>query len=87
VLRKSESAADQVRFRTVLYTTCEAVRIAALLLQPVMPESTATMLDMLGQPQDQRAFSDIAVRLAPGTALPPPAGVFPRYLPPDPDVD
>ena len=83
MLRKSESAADQVRFRTVLYTTCEAVRIAALLVQPVMPESAATMLDMLGQPHDQRAFGAIGARLAPGTALPPPSGVFPRYLPPD----
>ena len=84
VLRKSESAADQVRFRTVLYTTCEAVRIAALLVQPVMPESAATMLDLLGQPQDQRAFTATATRLAPGTALPAPSGVFPRYQPPDP---
>ena len=83
VLRKSDSAADQARFRTVLYTTCEAVRIAALLVQPVMPESAATMLDMLGQPHDQRAFGAIGARLAPGTALPPPSGVFPRYLPPD----
>jgi methionyl-tRNA synthetase len=87
VLRKSESAADQVRFRTVLYTTCEAVRIAALLVQPVMPASAATMLDLLGQPQDQRAFTAIGARLAPGTALPPPAGVFPRYQPPDPEVE
>jgi methionyl-tRNA synthetase len=84
VLRKSESDADQARFRTVLYVTCEAVRIAALLVQPVMPESAATMLDLLGQPQDQRAFSAIGARLAPGTALPPPSGVFPRYVIPDP---
>ncbi|HEY1441497.1 MAG TPA: methionine--tRNA ligase, partial [Mycobacterium sp.] len=33
VLRKSESESDQVRFRTVLYVTCEIVRIAALLVQ------------------------------------------------------
>jgi methionyl-tRNA synthetase len=84
VLRKSESDADQARFRTVLYVTCEAVRIAALLVQPVMPESAATMLDLLGRPQDQRAFSAIGARLAPGTALPPPSGVFPRYVIPDP---
>ncbi len=87
ILRKSESDADQARFRTVLYTTCEAVRIAALLVQPVMPESAAKMLDMLGQPPDQRAFSAIGARLAPGTALPPPAGVFPRYQAPDPEVE
>jgi methionyl-tRNA synthetase len=79
VLRKSESEADQARFRTVLYATCEAVRIAALLVQPVMPESAAKLLDLLGQAEDQRAFTAIGARLAPGTVLPPPTGVFPRY--------
>src|SRR6201997_1359790 len=81
VLRKSESDADQARFRTVLYTTCEAVRIAALLVQPVMPESAAKLLDLLGQAEDQRKFTAIGARLLPGTALPPPTGVFPRYQP------
>jgi methionyl-tRNA synthetase len=79
VLRKSESEADQTRFATVLYTTCEAVRIAALLIQPVMPESASKLLDLLGQPEDQRTFAAVATRLAPGTALPPPTAVFPRY--------
>jgi len=79
VLRKSESDADHVRFATVLYTTCEAVRIAALLIQPVMPESAGKLLDLLGQPADQREFAAIGTRLTPGTPLPAPAGVFPRY--------
>lgn len=79
VLRKSESEADQRRFRTVLYVTCEAVRIAALLVQPVMPESAGRLLDLLGQAHDQRTFAVVGARLTPGTALPPPAGVFPRY--------
>lgn len=84
VLRKSESEEDQARFRTVLYTTCEAVRIAALLAQPVVPDSAGKLLDLLGQPQDQRTFSAVGTRLVPGTALPAPTGVFPRYQPPDP---
>ncbi|BBN46891.1 methionine--tRNA ligase [Mycobacterium avium] len=79
VLRKSESEADQTRFRTVLYVTCEVVRIAALLVQPVMPESAGKLLDLLGQGQDRRAFDALGARLAPGTVLPPPTGVFPRY--------
>ena len=70
---------EQARFRTVLYTTLEIVRIAALLSQPVMPESTGKLLDLLGQPDDQRTFAAIGTRLAPGTALPAPVGVFPRY--------
>jgi methionyl-tRNA synthetase len=83
VLRKSEAAADQARFRAVLYTTCEVVRIAALLIQPVMPDSAAKLLDLLGQNGSQRAFTAVGTRLAPGTALPPPTGVFPRYQAPD----
>ncbi len=79
VLRKSAEAADQQRFGTVLYTTMEVVRIAALLVQPVMPASAAKLLDLLGQPVDERDFTAIGVRLAPGTVLPAPEGVFPRY--------
>jgi methionyl-tRNA synthetase len=75
VLRKT----DETRFCTVLYTTLETVRIAALLSQPVMPESMAKLLDLLGQPADQRNFAAIGTRLAPGTALPAPVAVFPRY--------
>ena len=76
VLRKDRR---RQRFRTVLYTTLEIVRIAALLSQPVMPESTGKLLDLLGQADDQRTFAAIGTRLAPGTALPAPVGVFPRY--------
>ncbi|KWX68554.1 methionine--tRNA ligase [Mycobacterium sp. NAZ190054] len=75
VLRKT----DADRFATVLYTTLEVVRIAALLSQPVMPASTAKLLDLLGQPEDRRAFDAIGTRLVPGTVLPAPSGVFPRY--------
>ena len=80
VLRKSEAAADQQRFSTVLYTTLEVVRIAALLVQPVMPGSAATLLDLLGQPADSRDFAAIGTRIAPGVELPKPEGVFPRYV-------
>ncbi|KKC04557.1 methionine--tRNA ligase [Mycobacterium nebraskense] len=79
VLRKSDSEADQKRFTTVLYTTCEAVRIAALLVQPVMPDSASKLLDLLGQTPEQRSFDAIGTRLMRGTALPAPTGVFPRY--------
>lgn len=78
VLRKSDAEADQDRFRTVLYVTLEAVRIAALLVQPVMPDSAAKLLDLLGA--EDRDFSAVGVRIAPGTALPTPEGVFPRYI-------
>jgi methionyl-tRNA synthetase len=80
VLRKSSEPADQQRFAAVLYTTMEVVRIAALLVQPVMPAAAAKLLDLLGQPADHRDFTAIGTRLAVGTALPEPTGVFPRYV-------
>lgn len=79
VLRKSESPADQQRFGTVLYTTLEVVRVAALLAQPVMPDAMDKLLDLLGQSADARTFAAIGDRLKPGTQLPAPTGVFPRY--------
>ena len=84
VLRKSDTAADQQRFRTVLYTTLEAVRIAAVLVQPVMPDSAGALLDQLGQDAGSRDFAALGTRIAPGTALPAPAGVFPRVEAPGP---
>ena len=84
VLRKGESDENQTRFRTVLYTTCEVVRIAALLVAPVMPASSGTLLDLLGQTREDRTFSAVGARLVPGTALPAPTGVFPRYQQDDP---
>jgi methionyl-tRNA synthetase len=78
---------DPVRQKTVLYVTAEVVRQVAILAQPVMPESSVRMLDSLGIPQDARSFAALggANRIVPGTALPPPVGVFPRYV--EPKVD
>lgn len=77
VLRKSESEADQARFRTTLYVTCEVVRIAALLIQPVMPESAGKILDLLGQAPNQRSFAAVGVRLTPAQRCRRPPGYFP----------
>lgn len=75
VLRKT----DPERMSTVLYVTLEVLRIVALLIQPVMPESAAKLLDVLGVPLEARDFSAIETSLQPGTALPTPEPIFPRY--------
>jgi methionyl-tRNA synthetase len=49
-------------------------------LQPFMPDSMGRMLDQLGVPPELRSLADLATPLADGTILPPPAGVFPRYV-------
>jgi methionyl-tRNA synthetase len=75
---------DPPRQRTVLYVTAEVVRQVAILAQPAMPVSAAKLLDSLGIPQDARYFASLggATRIQPGTKLPAPVGVFPRYIEP-----
>ncbi|WP_341393718.1 methionine--tRNA ligase [Arthrobacter sp. G119Y2] len=76
VLRKT----DVERMNTVLYVTLEVLRIVAILIQPVMPDSAAKLLTVLGQNDDgARQFSAIASPLVPGTPLPAPAPIFPKY--------
>jgi len=75
---------DPSRQRTVLYVTADVVRQIAILAQPVMPESSAKLLDSLGIPLDARDFASLggAARIKPGTMLPAPVGIFPRYIEP-----
>jgi methionyl-tRNA synthetase len=75
---------DPARQRTVLYVTAEVLRQIAILAQPVMPSSAAKLLDILGVPADARDFTHLGgvTRITPGTALPPPAPIFPRYVEP-----
>ncbi len=71
---------------TILYLTAEVVRQLAILVQASMPSSAARLLDLLGQPEGvARQFSALgeAGRLKPGTELPTPQGVFPRYVDPE----
>src|SRR5271168_388711 len=82
---------DPARMELVLYVTIETLRIAAILLQPIMPGSMGALLDLLAVAPEARAFAvvdagaaagslDAPHRLEPGKALPAPAPVFPRYV-------
>ena len=75
---------DPGRQRTVLYVTAEVVRQIAILAQPAMPEASTKLLDILGIPDHpgSRNFAALATRIEPGTVLPAPAPVFPRYIEP-----
>ncbi|MGH6803095.1 MAG: class I tRNA ligase family protein, partial [Methyloceanibacter sp.] len=70
------------RMGTILYVTAEVTRQIAILVQPVMPESAAKLLDQLGVPENTRDFAALGPkgRLKSGTELPPPNPVFPRYV-------
>jgi methionyl-tRNA synthetase len=70
------------RMETVLYVTAETVRQVAILAQPAVPAGAAALLDLLAIPPEARGFGSLGQggRLTPGTALPEPKGVFPRYV-------
>jgi methionyl-tRNA synthetase len=76
---------DPARQATVLYVTAEVLRQIAILAQPAIPAASAKLLDLLGVAQDARdcAALEGGQRIAPGTSLPQPAPVFPRYVEPD----
>ena len=73
---------DPVRQGTVLYTTAEVIRQVAIVAQPFIPKAAARFLDLVGAPAERRDFSCLGAggRLAPGTVLPAPAPVFPRWV-------
>jgi methionyl-tRNA synthetase len=73
---------DPKRMETILYVTAEVVRQIAILTAPVMPRSAGKLLTLLGQAEEAQTFEALgeAGRLVPGTALPEPVGVFPRYV-------
>lgn len=73
---------DPERMAAVLAVVLEVVRIVSLLVQPVMPESTGRILDMLGVPADARTFADLETPVAAGTQLPAPSPVFPKHVEP-----
>ena len=67
---------------TVLYVLAEIIRRLALVTQAFMPDASERILDQLAVPQDARRLAnaeDVASALQPGTPLPPPSGVFPRF--------
>jgi methionyl-tRNA synthetase len=72
---------DPPRMRTVLYILAETLRHLAILVQPFVPGAAARLLDQLGVPATARAFTALAAApLAPGTPLPKPEGIFPRFV-------
>jgi methionyl-tRNA synthetase len=73
---------DPARMGTVLWVLAETIRNLALLTQPFMPAASARLLDLVAVPADARSFAFCGSHhaLKPGTALPVPQGVFPRFV-------
>ncbi len=75
---------NPARRDSVLHVTAELLRVVGICCQPFVPRAARKLLDLLAVPADKRmlAHSDAAHAIVAGTALPPPEGIFPRYVEP-----
>lgn len=71
---------DPAKADTILYHAAEAVRMLAILTRWAIPEAADKLLDQLAQTADARDFAALDTPLQPGLELPPPQGVFPRWV-------
>ena len=71
---------DPKRMETVLYVLAETIRVLAISVQSVIPESASKMLDQLKIPEGQRQFEHMSAEhtLKSGTEIDKPEGIFPR---------
>lgn len=75
-LRRSDQVCDHERMKTVLYVLAEVIRYVAIYAQPLMPDSTSKILDLLGQ--KERNFEALKAPLKAGVPLSEPQPIFPR---------
>ena len=77
-LAKDES--QHARLGTIMYNLLDSLRLVALLIEPVMPETSGKILDILGCKQEQTtlAGNDQWGRLKPGTEIAKAKPLFPR---------
>ena len=73
---------DPARMGEVLAVLSETIRQIAILAQPIMPSSSAKILDQLGVSLDARDFTFLggAARLHAGYKIAKPEPVFPRFV-------
>jgi methionyl-tRNA synthetase len=71
---------DPARMAVVLAVLCRVLRVVATVLQPFMPDAMDKLLTQLGVAADQRDLAALTHDVQPGTILPQPQGIFPRYV-------
>lgn len=73
---------DPERMEHVLYALAECIRCIGILLQSFMPSSSQKILGQLHVGENARSFAHLSTEfaLSPGTPLPPPEPVFPRFV-------
>ncbi|HET9148087.1 MAG TPA: methionine--tRNA ligase, partial [Acetobacteraceae bacterium] len=71
---------DPERMGAVLRELCSVLRVIGVLLLPFMPDSMAKLLDQLYVPDGLRNIAGLSQPMVDGVALPPPVGIFPRFI-------
>jgi methionyl-tRNA synthetase len=72
---------DKRRMETVLYVLMESLRRIAILLGPVLPISSSSILDQLRVAPETRSFDSFQSLLAPGPTITQPTPLFPKRPP------
>ena len=67
--READDVDTQAQLDTVLYVTFESLRLSSILLQPVIPELAAGVLDRLGLQHSERSTAHLEFGLLDGQAL------------------
>ncbi len=69
------------RMETILYLLACSIKYLTIMLQPFMPSSCSLILDQLAVENNNRSFNELNnfLSLKPGTQLPKPTGIFPRF--------
>ena len=70
---------DLARMDTVLAVLVDVIRRVALLTQPIMPDASGRILDLLTVDVHHRDFSYYDHRLSAGVSINEPYAIFPRY--------
>jgi methionyl-tRNA synthetase len=69
---------DPKRMETVLYVLMESLRRIAILLDPLLPHTSSSILNLLQVPSYQRTLNSFEDLLVAGIAIPPPVPLFPK---------
>lgn len=71
---------DVTRMQTILYGLADTIRQIAILTQPLLPVASEKILDQLAVEKTERELNFLKEALTPGTVLPEPKAVFPRWV-------
>jgi methionyl-tRNA synthetase len=74
---------DPERLKLIMAVLVDVIRRVALLTQPIIPESSAKILDMICWPEEKRSFAHFDDELGPDITIIEPIGVFKKWEEPN----